>query len=197
MNVAPRLLAGVALALAALAAIAGEPRRSGADLSRVRLLATDVANQRDQVSALQLADWIHARLSGLRIIDLRSAVAFETAHIPTAERRAMNDLPDLRPGSGTVVVYGGEEAAAAWLLLREIGHDRVFLVPRGFAAWEDEVLHPVLDDQRLSPGELKRLADLSRYFGGAPTIGTGPHAIASETSVVPASTAIRVRSGGC
>jgi rhodanese-related sulfurtransferase len=189
MTVSPRDLGAAALILGALAAVAGEPAASSGALGRgVRDLAAGVEQRAGEVSPLQLALWIRDRPAGLRIVDLRSAQEFLEGHIPTAERRTLREELDVA-GAGsddTVVVYGAESVGAeAWVLLRLAGRSRSYFLSGGMAAWEAGVLHPVLSRQRLSPGELRRMADLSRYFGGAPRIGEGPEAISAPLGQPP------------
>lgn len=197
MKVSPRDLGAAALILGALAAVAGEPAASSGTLGRgVRDLAAGVEQHAGEVSPLQLALWIRDRPAGLRVVDLRSAREFSEGHIPTATRGTLREQLDFvaagagdGAGSGsddTVVVYGAESVGAeAWVLLRLAGRSRSYFLPGGMAAWEAGVLHPVLSRQRLSPDELRRMADLSRYFGGAPQIGDGPEAISAPLGQPP------------
>jgi len=197
MSVTPRLLGATALLLAGLAAVAGARPGSGADPASLRRLAAEIESHRGEISPLQLADSIRSRTPGLQVIDLRPAAEFATGHIPTAQRRAVTDLPDLASGGGTLVVYGsGDDAAAAWLLMRALGHAHVWYLPRGFEAWQGGVLRAVLDRDSLPPGEFRRLADLSRYFGGSPTVGKGTDAVTGAARPT-AATSIQGRSGGC
>jgi rhodanese-related sulfurtransferase len=199
-----RALGVVALLLGVLAAFAPDPRRAGT-IGKVGAdnLAAAIDGGEGEVSPLQLAAWIREHAPGLRVIDLRDEADYAGAHVPTAERQALADLAGLAAGEHTLVLYGGPDnrAAQAWVLLRLLGHARAFYLSGGIAAWDSQVLHPVLSPAALSPADFRRLADLSRYFGGLPLSGTGPNAITSVlgSRPAPATTPRRAiaRIGGC
>ncbi len=199
-----RALGLIALLLGVCAAFAPDPRRVGAGgKTGVEELAAAIDGGEGEVSPLQLAAWIHDRAPGLQVVDLRGEADYADQHVPTAERQALADLSRLAAGEHTLVLYGGPDnrAAQAWVLLRLLGHARAFYLSGGIAAWDSEVLHPVLSPAALSPADFRRLADLSRYFGGVPLSGTGPNAITSGLGArpAPAGTPRRAiaRIGGC
>jgi rhodanese-related sulfurtransferase len=202
MMPAPRTLALLALAFALPAAIAGDPRAAAPGTAQLAPLLAAVGRGEGRIAPLQLAAWIRDQEPGLRLIDLRSAAEYAADHLPTAERRELGDLPELARGDSTVVLYGAadERAPQAWLLVRQLGHPRVYYLAGGSASWEAGVLHPLLSTAALPPAELRRLVDLSRYFGGAPELGNGPGAITSPLGslreVAPA-LAPRPRGGEC
>lgn len=165
-----------ALGLGLAAAAAGTPYRHRAgriDLARA-VQAIDIGD--DHVTALELAAWIRDRKPGLRVIDVRPADAFAADAIPTAEHMPLETLIRTAFKPDEVVVLYSEEGAhggQAWVLLRALGVFNAFFIAGGLADWRDEVLSPVL-----SPGAtpeqkaaFDRTADLSRYFGGQPSVG--------------------------
>ena len=137
-----RVLAGVALLLAVLAALAGTSRQGGAALD-ARRLATEIEHEEDHVTALELAQWIHDRKPGLRVLDVRSDSEFAAYHIPSAERMPLTALASLPPGSDeTLVLYseGGAHAAQGWVLLRANGHRDVYFLRGGLLDWMEDVM---------------------------------------------------------
>ncbi len=173
----PRALGGTAALLAAMAAIAGDPhpRRPRAQLD-VAALAGVIERQEDHVTALELAEWIRDHKRGLRVADVRSRDEFEEYHIPSAELLALSEIPELAPGDGeTWVLYseGGAHAAQAWMLMRAMGHERVYFLRGGILDWAEDVMNPVLVPP--TTAETRRqnehVAEVSRYFGGVPRAG--------------------------
>lgn len=173
MKLSLRILAITALSLAALAAVAGSPRRGNTTSLDIASLARDVQTEADHVTAVELARWIRDRKPNLRIIDIRDSAEFEEYHVPQAERLPIEAVVNAKftPGE-TIVLYsgGGAHAAQAWVLLRARGDKNVFFLRGGIAEWLDEVMNARIpvnasDEQR---AEADSIAALSRYFGGVP-----------------------------
>jgi hypothetical protein len=91
MTYSRRGLAASALVLGALAAIVRTPAPPGPPVD-VAALARTVEREDDHVTAVELAAWIKDRKPGLRVIDVRSAAEFDSYHVPTAERMALDAL---------------------------------------------------------------------------------------------------------
>jgi rhodanese-related sulfurtransferase len=124
----------------------------------------------EEISALQLAQWIRDGRPGLRVLDLRDSSAFETRHIPSAESFELMELSSVLPRAGeTVVLYSDDDLrdaqGAAWLA--GAGHARVHVVRGGMSAWMKEVIDPVVQGDSAAA-----VAALSRYFGGVPRAAT-------------------------
>lgn len=202
-----RYLAGAAALAGALAPLAGSPyRRAGSDSAApprqlaavdarlahrpvlgsidVAALVREVAGQDDHVSAVELARWIRDRRPGLRVVDVRTASEFAAFHIPTAEHVALEGLADARFGpDDTVVLYSeaGVHGGQAWVLLRALGHRRVYFLRGGLHEWLDDVMSPTLaaDATPEAQAAFEPVAELSRAFGGTPrrltaTAAAGP-----------------------
>ena len=174
MNVerATRVLGMSAIALGALAVVAGSPGRSSSAASVARI-AGEVSNESDHVTAVELARWIRDRKAALRIIDVRDSVSFEESHIPGAIRQSLGEVAVAPVTTGeTIVLYsgGGAHAAQGWVLLRSRGVNDVFFLRGGYDEWMDEVMNPQFP--RNAPPEeraaMDSVAALSRYFGGVP-----------------------------
>ncbi len=177
MHLLPRALGAAAVLLATLAAVAGDsrPRHSQGRVD-VDALAGIIQREEDHVTAIELAEWIRERKQGLRVADVRSRDEFERYHIPSAELVALSDIPRLVPDEDeTWVLYseGGAHAAQAWMLMRAMGHERVYFLRGGILDWDEEVMNPVLVPASAEDGREKneRIAEVSRYFGGVPRIG--------------------------
>jgi rhodanese-related sulfurtransferase/uncharacterized membrane protein YedE/YeeE len=157
-----RLLAGAALLLGLPAAVAGNPYGVSEQRQAARLTAVD------------LAQWLRQRRD-VRIVDLRSQTAYDTFHVPRAERDSAADLTAAALGAGdTVVVYGAGdgEALRVWESLRHTPATVRYMTD-GVREWVSDVLNPTLLASA-TPAQrqaFERVADLSRYFGGEPRTG--------------------------
>ena len=168
-------VAGVTLAMA-LGAIETRPRQASA---QVASLAGVIAREEDHVDALQLARWIKDGKPGLRVIDLRDRIDTGTYVIPGAELVALGDLATISIGAGDFLVLysdGGAHAAQGWVLLQMRGIRNARVLKDGMAAWEDDVLEPVLPtgSDEASRAADARTRELSLWFGGTPHVGERP-----------------------
>jgi rhodanese-related sulfurtransferase len=130
-----RVLAALAATLGLLAAVC--PDRTNPDVQR---LANAVAREQDHVTANELAQWIHSRRPGLRIVDLRSADEFAKFHLPNAERVAIEALPSrqFRQDDTLVLISeAGGHAAQAWVFLQALGYRNVYFLRGGIDEWID------------------------------------------------------------
>jgi uncharacterized membrane protein YedE/YeeE/rhodanese-related sulfurtransferase len=163
----------VALALAASFAIADG--RGSLPSTRTDAIAAEIEREADHIEALELAALIKSRAPGLRILDLREGLDTSTYVIPGAAAIAMGDLDtvEVRPGERLVLYSdGGAHAAQAWVLLRVRGIRDALVLKDGMAAWEDDVLSPLMpavpDDSATS--RFQRAKELSLWFGGFPRL---------------------------
>ena len=167
-----RGLAGMALALGLLAPLAGSPYKASHATIDVPALARTVAREEDHVTALELAQWIKDRRSGLRVLDVRSREEYDRYHLPTAERLALDSLATIPfRADDTLVLYseGGAHAAQAWVFLRALGYRNVYFLRGGLYEWLEQVMNPTLADTTAAGRDaFARAASLSRYFGGVP-----------------------------
>lgn len=187
MRPAHRALAGTALVLGAGAAISGiSGEKPGLDVAG---LARSVAREDDHVTAIELGTWIRSRRPGLRVIDLRPSLDFDSLHIPMAEQVAIDTLDRVRFGSGeTIVLYseGGAHSAQAWVFLRALGHANVYFLRGGIYEWIDEVIAPGLpaDATDAERAQFEKASALSRYFGGTPRLGVSRQEKATTVSQI-------------
>lgn len=169
----PRYLGAAALTLGALAIVAGSPRVQGNARVDVAGLARTVEREDDHVTALELAEWIRVKRPNLRVVDVRDSSAFETYHIPRAERVPLSELVSTPfTKDETIVLYsdGGAHAAQGWVFLRALGHERVYFLRGGLYEWLDDVMNPAIASTASdsSRADFARVAEISRYFGGVP-----------------------------
>lgn len=168
-------LAVLAVALAALALLAGGPDAPGR--TGVAELSAELASGVPVVDAVTVAEWIRDR-TPLRIVDVRDTSSFIRFSVPTAVNVPFPELPTLAVDSAQpLVLYddGDGLAVRSWLLLRRLGHPGVRIMDRGVLGWVDGVVSPVLPAG--TPEEkarYQRVAAISRYFGGLPRIGQPP-----------------------
>ena len=162
--------------LGVMAAFAGTPYRHRPGQIDLDRAIQAIEGGDDHVTALDLAGWIRDRKPGLRVIDVRPPHAFADDAIPTAENIPLDRLMRTAFEPHEVLVLYSEEGAhagQAWVLLRALGVFNAFFIAGGLADWRDEVMAPVLSPDA-SPAEkqaFETTADLSRYFGGQPSVG--------------------------
>jgi rhodanese-related sulfurtransferase len=181
-----RLAAG-ALMLG-LVAIAARPYGGGSIEIDGQALASLVARGADHVGVSDLADWIVAGRSDLRIVDLRDATEYAKYHIPGAEHVSITDLdgyPLLR--NETIVLYAenGVRAAQAWFLLKARGYRVVYFLDGGMDAWANGVLFPALAENPTPAERVRddRLRAVSAFFGGTPRSGADAAAVAPAVAL--------------
>jgi rhodanese-related sulfurtransferase len=190
-----RRLGFAALGLGLTAAFAGSPYRHRAGQIDIGRAIDAIDDGSDHATALELAAWIRDRKPGLRVVDIRPAADFAAYAIPTAENIPLAALvrTAFQPHE-TVVLYSeqGAHAGQAWVLLRALGVFNAWFIAGGLADWRDDVLAPVLspDASAEEKQAFAERSELSRYFGGQPTIGTRP-------CEVPASPTTGSRRRGC
>ena len=183
-----RYLGAAALTLGALAIVAGSPRVQGNARVDVAGLASTVEREDDHVTALELAGWIRDKRPNLRIVDVRDSSAFETYHIPRAERITLSELVSTPfRKNDTIVLYsnGGAHAAQGWVFLRALGYERVYFLRGGLYEWLDDVMNPAIASTASdsSRADFAKVAEISRYFGGVPrTEAQGGEALAPPSS---------------
>lgn len=203
-----KALAFAAAVLGAGAAFAGSPFAVNNGVIDVELLSRAIVDERDHVTAVELAQWIKARRADLRVVDVRTAEEFDAYHVPTAERIAIDSIgtSSLRP-SELVVLYseGGAHAAQAWVLLRALGYENVYFLRGGLYEWIDQIMSPSLaaDSSPKDSAAFAKQMEISRYFGGvARTASVVPDPILSlprqsSTARVSSIAVGRVRRRGC
>lgn len=200
MTIARNLGAG-ALALGLAAPFAGSPYQATPAHFDIDQIARLIASGEDHVAPLQLAAWIRERKPGLRVIDVRTPAEFAEYAIPTAENIPVDQLARTAFASTeTVVLYseGGAHAGQAWVMLKAMGVANVTFISGGLVDWYVDVMSPTLAPDA-SPAETQAFeatADLSRYFGGEPTIGTAATETAPPRATPPPRIA-DVRRRGC
>lgn len=179
------VLAVVAIGLAGLAPLAGGstmPAREG-----VVELRAELSSGTPFVDPVALGEWIRDRRD-VRLWDVRDdSSAFIRFAVPTAAHVPFERLADRSVGSTTIVLYddGTGQAVRGWLLLRRLGHPDVRILRGGVLGWIEGVVRPVLPAD--SPDErarYRRVAAVSRYFGGLPRIGERPRRDTSPEDAV-------------
>lgn len=163
----------LAIAACVLGAVAlfAQPYQGSTVRVDTKALAVDMSRGADQVDPQDLAVWILAGRADYRLIDIRSDAAYAAGRIPTAEHVPAAVLMEAglaRPEK--IVLYGddGTQSAQAWLLLRAQGFRGTRLLKGGFAAWQEQVVFPVLaanPTPELRAEHAKRAA-IAAYFGG-------------------------------
>ena len=177
---------GVTLAVA----YAGVGSRPSATPAQLRGVASEVVREADHVDAIELAGWIREGRRGLRVLDVSESVDTADYVIPGAEVVPIEQLSSLEIERGEFVVLyseGGAHAAQAWVLMRMRGITDVRVLKDGMAAWEDDVMSPLIVPG-LSGADSTRQAlqrELSIWFGGTPRTSAVPSAVPTGSSSSP------------
>jgi rhodanese-related sulfurtransferase len=111
------------------------------------------------VTPVELAEWIRERKPHLRVIDVRSEAEFDEYHLPRAER--LTPATTFALDDTIVLVAGGSVRAR-----------NVYVLRGGVQAWIDEVLNPTItaDAAPSARAAYERASIVSRYFGGVPRV---------------------------
>jgi rhodanese-related sulfurtransferase len=176
------LLAGVVLALASTVA-----RGTDASPTNTAAIVQDMIDEKDHVTAGELAAWLSADRKDFQLIDLRLPWQFDDYHIPTATNIPLAELFQPKglqqlSRAKKVVVYGlgAGHAAEAQLLLAMKGYNALSL-KEGISAWWNDVLTPMsLRSDSPSPTGYRQAKQLRERFLGAPG--------SKSTSAAPAAT---------
>jgi rhodanese-related sulfurtransferase len=111
------------------------------------------------VTPVELAEWIRDRRPHLRVVDVRAEAEFDEYHLPRAER--MTQATTFAADDTIVLVAGGSVRAR-----------NVYVLRGGVQAWIDEVLNPTItaDAAPSARAAYERASVVSRYFGGVPRV---------------------------
>ncbi len=174
----PRKRVGLlAILLGLFAAFIGDP--TGGVNKRVNLkeLAMLASTDNDKINVKDLAQWIIDGKYDYRLIDLRKPEEYEKYNIPTSECIPVSKLmqSDLMRNE-KIILYDNDEftAAQGWFILKANDYKGVYVLEGGLKCWKDQILFPKLN-ANASPEEkleFKKMAEISKFFGGQPQTGT-------------------------
>ncbi|MFH0882243.1 MAG: rhodanese-like domain-containing protein [bacterium] len=160
-----------------------------------------VASHSDQISPIELGEWIVEKRPGMRIIDVRDAANFTryaidgSENIPLAELLTKAGIARLSPkGPHILVSRDGVEAAQAWVVLRGMGYE-AYILDGGLEGWVSQVLEGKdVQDPDLAA---KVYALKEKFLGNGASVGSAPPppSPVAVTPVVP--TTKKKKSGGC
>jgi rhodanese-related sulfurtransferase len=172
-------LALAAAAVGVIGLFAGSPYRGSHVNFNTQELSIVVENTTDHVNAGELADWIIKGKTDYRIIDLRTEKEYNEYHIPNAENISITELETANINRNEkVVIYseGGIHSAQAWMLMKAKGYKGVYILFGGLEEWKDKILFPNLpgDAANEQKAEFEKVKEISKFFGGSPTIGGTP-----------------------
>lgn len=186
---AKRLAAGAAILLAfVLATAATIVRGTGAGPVNAPALAETIVEEKDHVTAGELARWIIEKRQDYQLIDIRQPWQFDDYHIPTAVNIPLPQLfqeDNLKKLSREkkIVVYGlGAGHPAQTQLLLSLKGYNAYSLREGITAWWDEVITPLsLRSETQSPVGYQQAKQLRERFmgGGQP----GGESVAPSTPI--------------
>jgi thiosulfate/3-mercaptopyruvate sulfurtransferase len=173
---------------------AKSPTRGTGDLARGGFgLLHQIAMGEDHVDPIDLADRMMAGERDLHLVDLRSPSDFANFHLPGAVNIPFEDLaqnPARIPGDGKVVLYsnGSTHAAQAWLELRHMGWNNVWVLTDGILGFWRQCLTPPSMAGPVDPenarAQLLTFAARKAYFLDSKPIPIDP----AEAKAAPGST---------
>ncbi len=191
------LAAAAAVFLGVVLALAGTIVRGvGSAPANTSGIVETIVQERDHVTAGELARWIVEKRTDFELIDLRQPWQYADYHIPTATNVP---LPQLFQEDGLkklsrekkVVVYGlgAGHAAQAQLLLSMKGYNALSL-REGISSWWEDVMTPLsLRSGNPSPEGYQQAKQLRDFFlGSAPPAGAAaaPPVVAPPVEAPPA-----------
>lgn len=162
------------LAGSILSACSDHDQISSSQASAFEQVAQLVARQDDRVQVEELARWLIEGRKDYMLIDLRSPVDYDKAHINGAQNLTLTQLVTpvqlaALPTDRKVILYsqGSEVAAQAVVLLRLAGHNASLLLG-GYNFWARHILNPEILPT-LADGEFPRVPEqqaIACYFVG-------------------------------
>ncbi len=122
------------------------------------------------------------------MIDLRTEKEYSEYTIPTSENIRITSLLDGNLfRNEKIILYsdGGIHSAQAWLLLKAKDFKNVYMLKGGIDEWKDKILFPKLTLNATPEEKTKfdKLAEVSKYFGGAPQTGTAETSVTNTPSL--------------
>ncbi len=187
---AKHLAAGGAIFLAIVLALAATiARGTGAGPMNAPALVETMVEEKDHVTAGELARWIIEKRQDYQLIDIRQPWQFDDYHIPTAVNIPLAQLfreDSLKKLSRAkkIVVYGlGAGHSAETQLLLSLKGYSAYSVKEGITAWWDQVLTPLsLRSETQSPAGYQEAKRLREFFMGGKLAGG---ATATPSAPVP------------
>jgi rhodanese-related sulfurtransferase len=191
---AKQLAASVAILLALVLALAATiARGTGAGPTNAPALVETIVEEKDHVTAGELARWIIEKRQDYQLIDIRQPWQFDDYHIPTAVNIPLAQLfreDNLKKLSREkkIVVYGlGAGHSAETQLLLSLKGYNAYSVKEGITAWWDEVMTPLsLRSETQSPAGYQQAKQLRERFLGTSPTGAGASAPSTPIPELPA-----------
>ncbi len=196
VTVTGKMLAAFGLVLVAvvLAVTATMARGGGAGPVDSAAIVQGIVQEKDHVTAVELAQWIVEKRQDYQLIDIRQPWQYDDYHIPTAVNVPLSQLfqeSNLKQldRSKKIVVYGlgAGHAAETQLLLQMKGYN-AYSIKEGISAWWDQVITPVsLRSESADPAGYQQAKQLRDYFFGASSAGakSGASAPTSVPAIIP------------
>jgi rhodanese-related sulfurtransferase len=187
-----KLAAGAAVLLGVVLAMAGTiVHGTEAGPVNAAAAAQTMLDEKDHVTASELAQWLIEKRTDYQLIDIRLGWQYDDYHIPTAVNIPLAGL--FQPEglkkldrSKKIVVYGlgAGHAAEAQLLLSMKSYNALSL-KEGISAWWSDVITPVsLRSETQSPAGYQQAREVRQHFmGGAGS--SQPVRGAAPVTVVP------------
>lgn len=150
--------------------LVGTPGTEAAFERQRPALESDVDARTYHIDPAELLGLMHNNRVSLAILDVRDESDFNLFHLRDARRmtptpEGLEDVPPLPPLTVAIVVSNDEtRAEGAWMRLRALGLDNVYLLAGGINAWLD--LFRPGDERPGSPGDASLRHVFQEALGG-------------------------------
>lgn len=139
----------------------------------------------------ELAHWIIDKDPDIQIIDLRNNTDFEKYHIPGALQFPLSKLSDKteldvidEEKTNILVSNGNTRAGQAWLILKQMGYDNVYILAGGLNYWVKVFNNPAHPPNGATDDEI--FTYQFRKAAGAVMMGKSLAVSPEQTNPIPA-----------
>ena len=167
------VLGMIAFVFAVTALIIGDPYKNSYNLDDGLGISAKDLNLRS-ISSEELAQMIIAKKKDFSLIDLRESEDFKKYHIPSAINYQLSfSLDEFSATGKKIILYSRGNFIDKFVFnnLKKQLNENIIFLEGGIGSWFNNILFPNLNIPRgLSPEEIKKAMQRSRFFGGNPKI---------------------------
>ena len=168
----------LAIVLGFIAIFLGNPYNKVYSKVNLNELAIKAVPERNEISPVELANWIIKGNQDYYLIDLRPENEYVKYHIPTAISSPVQNLVNLDvPKNEKVVIYSDDElnTAKGWFILKAEDYKSVNILKKGLNGWKDSVLFPSFSNIKTKQQKeyFAKISEISKFFGGQPQVNSG------------------------
>ena len=177
LSISKRLAIFAAL-MGILALFIGNPVNKNKITVNAKELALTAIGNQDEISVMELAEWLIEGRADFTLVDLRDEKSFNEYSIPASVNIPIENLLDsdlMR--NEKIILYGEDDIASAqaWFILKSANYKSVYILKGGLNEWKEKILYPKLAENASSEekAEFEKIKQISLHFGGVPQIVSG------------------------